>query len=113
MIFFLFAALAYGWVSGAFGALGVIALLIVAWVATRSAPPGPAPSRERGLAGDAREVGGRREASAIGNGLGMLALFAVVAGLAPWPITVTGPFIVASAVPGMRWWRPTAVWWSM
>jgi len=36
MIFLLFGALAYGWLSRAFGALGVIALLIVAWVATRS-----------------------------------------------------------------------------
>ena len=44
-------------------------------------------------------AGGRLQR--IGNGLGMLALFAVVAGLAPWPITVTGPFIVASAVPGI------------
>jgi len=44
-------------------------------------------------------AGGRLQR--IGNGLGMLALFAVVAGLAPWPITVTGPFVIASAVPGI------------
>ena len=101
MIFFLFAALAYGWVSGAFGALGVIALLIVVWVTTSSL------RRDlRRAASEAwREMrakwaaGGRLQR--IGNGLGMLALFAVVAGLAPWPITVTGPFIVASAVPGI------------
>ena len=79
----------------------VIALLIVAWVATRSL------RRDlRRAASEAwREMrakwaaGGRLQR--IGNGLGMLALFAVVAGLAPWPITVTGPFIVASAVPGI------------
>jgi hypothetical protein len=101
MIFSLFAALAYGWISDLFGAIGLIALLIVAWIATRSL--------RRDLyrvAGDAwREIRAKWTASGrlqrIRNGLVMLALFAAVAGLAPWPITVTGPFVVASAAPGI------------
>jgi putative peptide zinc metalloprotease protein len=101
MIFFLLGALAYGWVSRLFGALGVIALLIVVWVTTRSLRR----QLRRGASDAWREMRAKWAASGrlqrVGNGLLMLALFAAVGGFAPWPITVTGPFVVASAAPGI------------
>jgi putative peptide zinc metalloprotease protein len=101
MIFCVFAALAYGWVSRIFGAVGLVALLIVAWVATRSLR-----RNLRRAASDAwREIRAKWSASGklarVTNGLVILAVLIVVGGLAPWPITVTGSFIVSSATSGV------------
>jgi multidrug efflux pump subunit AcrA (membrane-fusion protein) len=101
MIFCVFAALAYGWLSRIFGAVGLVALLIVAWVATRSLR-----RNLRKAASDAwREIRAKWSASGklarVTNGLVILAVLIVVGGLAPWPITVTGSFIVSSAASGV------------
>jgi putative peptide zinc metalloprotease protein len=101
MVFSLFAALAYGWVSRLFGALGVAALLILVWLSTRSLR-----RNLRRAASDAwREVGAKWAAAGrlrrIRNGLATVALIVLVAGLAPWPITIDGPFVVSSAATGV------------
>jgi putative peptide zinc metalloprotease protein len=101
MIFCVVAAIAYGWISRFFGALGLIALLLVAWVATRSL------RRDlRRSASDAwRETRAKWAASGrlarIRNGLATLAVVFAVAGFVPWPITVDGPFVVSSAASGI------------
>jgi multidrug efflux pump subunit AcrA (membrane-fusion protein) len=101
MIFGVFAALAYGWISRVFGAVGLIALLIMVWLATRSVR-----RNLRRAASDAwREIRAKWSASGrlqrVRDGLVMLAVLFAVAGLVPWPITVTGPFVVAFAAPGV------------
>jgi putative peptide zinc metalloprotease protein len=101
MLFCLVAALAYGWISRLFGAAGLVALLIVAWVATRSLRRG----LRRAVSDASREIRAKWAASGrlakIRNGLVILAVLIAVAGLAPWPITVTGPFVVASTATGI------------
>jgi putative peptide zinc metalloprotease protein len=101
MIFSFFALLAYGWISRLFGALGLVALLIVVWLATRSLR-----QNLRRTASDAwREIRAKWAGSGtlgqIRSGLVMVALLAAVVGLAPWPITVDGPFVVYPAATGV------------
>jgi putative peptide zinc metalloprotease protein len=101
MLLCLFAALAYGWVSRIFGAMGLLALLIVAWISTRSLRG----SLRRAVSGASREMRAKWAASGrlakIRNGLVILVLLIAVTGLAPWPITVTGPFVVSSTATGI------------
>jgi putative peptide zinc metalloprotease protein len=100
MILCLFAALAYGWVSRAFGAAGLVALLIVVWLRTRSLR-----RNLRQLADNAwREIRAKWTAGGkfqrITKGLVILAVLGAVAGFLPWPITVTGPFLISPTATG-------------
>jgi putative peptide zinc metalloprotease protein len=101
MVFILFASLAYGWFSKLFGALGLVALLIVVWLTTRSLR-----RNLRRAASDAwRELrakwGAAGRVQRIRNGLVMVAVLFLLCGLAPWPITIDGPFVVSSAASGV------------
>ncbi len=101
MILCVFAALAYGWLSRVFGAAGLVAFLMVAWLST-----GSLRRSLRSAASDAwREIRAKWTASGrlrrVTQGFAMLAIFAAVAGFAPWPITATGPFVVSSAAMGV------------
>jgi putative peptide zinc metalloprotease protein len=98
LVLLLVGAVAYGWLSRAFGALGVLVLLIVVLMMTR-----PLLRELRRIAGEAwagwraRWLGGAgRQRRRRGYALGAVAAIAL-AGLAPWTITVTGPFVVAPA----------------
>ncbi len=100
-IFLVLVTVAYGELSRAFGAIGVALLAVAVWMSTRKA--------RRSLAAAAadawREVrarprlraGLRRAGYGIAGGAAVIAL----AGLVPWPITVTGPFVVASGTSGV------------
>ena len=94
------AAIAAGWVSRAFGALGVAALLAAVWLMTRKARR----NLWRAAADAWRERRAkrapRRRMGRAGYGLGAAAALIALAGLAPWPITVTGPFVVSPAMNG-------------
>jgi len=97
MIFLVAGAIAYSWISRIFGAIGVALLLLVVWVMTR----GVRRSLRRTVADAWLELrakwmsGGRVQRAKYG--VGALAVAIALAGLAPWPITVTGPFVVSSA----------------
>ncbi len=101
MIFCVVAALAYGWISRIFGAVGLVALLIVAWIATRSLRG----SLRQAASHASREIRAKWAASGrlakVRNGVVILALLIALAGLAPWPITIVGPFVVSSAATGV------------
>jgi multidrug efflux pump subunit AcrA (membrane-fusion protein) len=79
----------------------VAVLLIFVWFATRQLRRNLRTAAAHAL----REVRAKWTASGrmrrVGNGLAALAVVVAVAGLAPWPITVTGPFVVSSATSGM------------
>jgi putative peptide zinc metalloprotease protein len=97
LIFVVAAAIAYGWLSRIFGAVGVTALAIFVWLATRQLRR----SVRRAAADAWRELRAKWPPSSKVQRFrlalaGILAGIAV-AGLAPWPITVTGPFVVAPA----------------
>ena len=100
MIFFVTAAIAYGWVSRVFGGIGIAALLVVLWLSTRSLRR----DLRRTVTDAWHEMyakwsaGGRMRRAR--NGLAVLGLLFLVAGFAPWPITITGPFVVSSAATG-------------
>ena len=99
-IFLVICAVAYGELSRAFGAMGVALLAIAIWMSTRQAR-----RRLWEAAADAwREVGARpglraglRRAS---YGIAAGAAVIVLGGFVPWPITVTGPFVVAAGSSG-------------
>jgi len=97
MIFLVAGAIAYSWISRIFGAIGVALLLLVVWIMTR----GVRRSLRRTVADAWLELrakwmsGGRVQRAKYG--VGALAVAIALAGLAPWPITVTGPFVVSSA----------------
>jgi putative peptide zinc metalloprotease protein len=97
MIFLVAGAIAYSWISRIFGAIGVALLLLVVWIMTR----GVRRSLRRTVADAWLELrakwmsGGRVQRAKYG--VGALAAAIALAGLAPWPITVTGPFVVSSA----------------
>ena len=95
MIFLVAGAIAYGWLSRIFGAVGVAALVLVVWLVTRQAR-----RNLRRAVGDAwRELRAKWTAGGKGrrvrNGLTAVAAAVALAGLAPWPITITGPFVVS------------------
>ncbi len=101
MIFVVASAIAYGWLSRMFGALGVAALVAFVWLATR-----PVRRNLRQVVGHAWlelrakwSAGGqlRRARYAFGG----LAAVVAVAGLAPWPITVSGPFVISPTASGV------------
>ena len=100
MIFLVAGAIAYSWISRIFGAIGVALLLLVVWIMTR----GVRRSLRRTVADAWLELrakwmsGGRVQRAKYG--VGALAVAIALAGLAPWPITVTGPFVVSSAASG-------------
>jgi putative peptide zinc metalloprotease protein len=101
MIFVVASAIAYGWLSRIFGTVGVVALAIFIWLATRTLR-----RNLRQAAGHVWvELWGRWTAGGrmrrVGLGLAALGVLLVLAGFAPWPITVTGPFVVASAASGV------------
>jgi putative peptide zinc metalloprotease protein len=91
-------AVAYGWVSRAFGALGVLFLLLVILMTTRPLLRQARRTVAEVLAGWRARLGGvagrrkRVAGYALGGATGI-----ALAGLAPWTITVTGPFVVAPA----------------
>jgi putative peptide zinc metalloprotease protein len=101
LVLLLVGAVAYGWLSRAFGALGVILLLAVILLMTRPVLRELRRTVAEAWAGlRARQSGGagrRRMGGYILGGVGVMAL----AGLAPWTITVTGPFVVAPARGGV------------
>jgi putative peptide zinc metalloprotease protein len=101
MIFVVAGAIAYGWLSRIFGAVGVAALVVFAWLVTRQIRG----SLRRAVADGWREL---RAKWAPQSGLrrfkyaGAASLVVLtIAGLAPWPITVSGPFMVAPATSGV------------
>jgi putative peptide zinc metalloprotease protein len=101
MIFLVASAIAYGWLSHIFGTVGVVALVGVIWLATRQ--------MRRNLRQAAGHVwvelwakwsaGGRMRRA--GYALAGLAAVVALAGLTPWPITVSGPFVVSPAASGV------------
>ena len=101
MVFFVAGAIAYGWLSRVFGAVGVAALVVLVWLTTRSIRR----SLRQTLADAWRETRARWSASGrmrrVQSGLGAGALGLAVAGLLPWPITVVGPFVVSPTVSGI------------
>ena len=101
MIFLVVGAIAYGWVSRIFGTVGVAALVLVLWITTRKLRG----NLRRSAAAGWRELRakwaprskGQRVRYAVGAGAAAI----VLAGFAPWPIAVTGPFVVAPARSGV------------
>ena len=97
MVFALVSAIAYGWLSRVFGALGVFALVALVWLLTRQLRR----DLRRGATDAWREIrakwslGGRMRRAGVGAAAAALGLG--LAGFLPWPITVTGPFVVAPA----------------
>jgi multidrug efflux pump subunit AcrA (membrane-fusion protein) len=93
--------IAYGWVSRTLGAVGVALLLLVVWLMTRQARRAlrrtVADAWHQARAGWASQSRIRRAR----YWLGAAAACVLLAGFAPWPITVTGPFVVSSAASGI------------
>ncbi|MBA3318272.1 MAG: hypothetical protein H0T50_09330, partial [Gemmatimonadales bacterium] len=101
MIFVVAGAIAYGWISRIFGAVGVALLAVVIWFATRQIR-----GNLRRAAADAwRELRARwmprGRVQRVWYTVGGVAAGLALAGLAPWPIAVTGPFVVATAKSGV------------
>ncbi|CAN5717577.1 hypothetical protein BH24GEM1_BH24GEM1_07400 [soil metagenome] len=100
-IFLVVGLVAYGWISQTFGLVGVALLLLGVWLMTRQVrralrrTVGEAWHRVRT---DPTSGGRMRRAR---YGLGAAAACVALAGLAPWPITVTGPFVVSPAMSGV------------
>jgi putative peptide zinc metalloprotease protein len=100
-IFLVLGLVAYGWMSHTFGVIGVALLVFVVWLATRQ--------MRRTLWRTAVEAWRRARAGWASQGrlrrarygAGAAAVCVALAGLAPWPITVTGPFVVSSAANGV------------
>jgi putative peptide zinc metalloprotease protein len=100
-IFLVVGLVAFGWVSHAFGVVGVALLVLVVWLMTRQV--------RRTLWQTAAEVWRRARAGWASQQrmrraryrLGAAAVGVALAGLAPWPITVTGPFVVSSSMSGV------------
>lgn len=96
-IFLVLGLVAYGWMSRTFGLVGVVLLLLVAWVMTRRL--------RRTLWRTAADAWRRARAGGVSQGklrrarygFGVAAVGVALAGLAPWPLTVAGPFVVSSA----------------
>ncbi len=96
-IFLVLGLVAYGWMSHTFGVVGVALLVLVVWMMTRQ--------MRRTLGRTAADAWRRvradwapqRKTRRARYGFGVLAACVALAGLAPWPITVTGPFVVSSA----------------
>jgi putative peptide zinc metalloprotease protein len=101
MIFVVASTIAYSWLSRIFGTVGVAALLVSVWFATR-----PLRRNLRQVVGHAwQEIWAKWSASGgtrrVGNVLGVLGVLVLLGGFAPWPITVTGPFVVSPATSGI------------
>jgi hypothetical protein len=100
-IFLVLGLVAYGWMSHTFGLVGVALLVLVAWLMTRQMRRTlwrtAADAWRRARAGWASQGRVRRAK----YGLGAAAVCVALAGLAPWPITVTGPFVVSPATSGV------------
>ncbi len=96
-IFFVLGMVVYGWMSRTFGALGVALLVLAVWVASRRLRrtlwQTAADAVQRVRADWALQGSMRR----VKYSLGAASVFVALAGLAPWPITVTGPFVISSA----------------
>jgi putative peptide zinc metalloprotease protein len=100
-IFLVICTVAYGELSRAFGAMGVALLVVAVWISTRRTR-----LRLRDAAADAwREIGARPRLRAglrrAGYGIGAGAAVIALGGFVPWPITATGPFLVASGSSGV------------
>jgi putative peptide zinc metalloprotease protein len=100
-IFLVICAVAYSELSRLFGAIGVALLVVAVWFSTRRAR-----RSVRAAAADAwREIGARPGVRAglrrVGIGVGAVAAVVVLAGFVPWPITVIGPFVVATGTSGV------------
>jgi putative peptide zinc metalloprotease protein len=101
MIFFVTAAIAYGWVSRVLGGAGVVALVLVLWLVTRKLRR----NVRRAVADAWRELRATWPPRGAGQRLrraGAALLVAVVAaGFLPWPISIRGPFVVAAGTSGV------------
>jgi putative peptide zinc metalloprotease protein len=100
-IFLVLVTVAYGELSRVFGAMGVALLVVLVWFSTRKAQ-----RTLRAAVADAwREIRARPGLLAglrrAGYGLAAAAAVIVLGGFVPWPITVTGPFVVASGTSGV------------
>jgi hypothetical protein len=89
------ALLAYGWVAHALGGIGIALLTVVVWLVT-----GDVRRSLRRAGGEAWLRVRERwptpgKAGRVRRWLAAAAALVVLAGLAPWPITVTGPFVVS------------------
>jgi multidrug efflux pump subunit AcrA (membrane-fusion protein) len=93
-------AVAFGWLSRTFGAVGVALLVVAVWILTR----GVRRNLRRTAADAWRELRAKWKTQGkmqrAGYGIGATAAVLALAGLAPWPITVTSRFVVASASHG-------------
>jgi putative peptide zinc metalloprotease protein len=101
MIFVVASTIAYSWLSRIFGTVGVAALLVSVWFVTR-----PLRRNLRQVVSHAwQELWAKWSASGgtrrVGTALGVLAVLVLLGGFAPWPITVSGPFVVSPATSGI------------
>jgi putative peptide zinc metalloprotease protein len=100
LILLVSAAIAYGWVSRVLGGAGIVAIVLVVWLATRQARR----NLRRAIADALRELrakwlrGTRGERLRTAGGAALLVI--LLAGFLPWPINADGPFVVA---PGATW----------
>jgi putative peptide zinc metalloprotease protein len=106
-IFLVLGLVAYGWVSHTFGVVGVALLVLVVWLMTRQMrrtlwrTAADAWRRARAAWASQGALASQGKMRRAKYGLGAAAVCVALAGLAPWPITVTGPFVVSSAVSGV------------
>jgi putative peptide zinc metalloprotease protein len=100
-IFLVLGIVAYGRLSQAFGAVGVALLLFVVWFLTRGARR----NLRRAVSDAWRELRTRwtlgKKLRGARYAIGAGAAAVAVAGLAPWPITVTGQFVAAPGTSGV------------
>jgi putative peptide zinc metalloprotease protein len=93
LILAFFAATAFGWLSRAFGLIGVLIFAVGLWMVLRRLLQGWRHTITAALRRHAPALKAGRP-RLIATGTGILVLGAIV----PWPITISGPFAVAPAV---------------
>jgi putative peptide zinc metalloprotease protein len=101
MIFCVAAAIAYGWLSRVFGAVGVAGLVLVLWITTRKIRGNLRRAATDGWRELRARWAPRSKGQRVGYAVGAGAAGIVLAGFAPWPIAVRGPFVVAPAMSGV------------
>jgi putative peptide zinc metalloprotease protein len=101
MIFCVAAAIAYGWLSRVFGAVGVAGLVLVLWITTRKIRGNLRRAATDGWRELRAKWAPRSKGQGVGYAVGAGAAGIVLAGFAPWPIAVRGPFVVAPAMSGV------------
>ena len=101
MIFCVAAAIAYGWLSRVFGAVGVAGFVLVLWITTRKIRGNLRRAATDGWRELRARWAPRSKGQRVGYAVGAGAAGIVLAGFAPWPIAVRGPFVVAPAMSGV------------